>query len=109
MNFFQPKPVVNHPDPSVDYTRVVEYKHLPTAGSSPHTVLFYERSSDVGEPYYPVPTPKNQALYERYKAMAADEEGVVFVGRLANYKYFNMDEAIKNSLELFDTEATLFF
>ena len=73
MNFFQPKPVVNHPDPSVDYTRVVEYKHLPTAGSSPHTVLFYERSSDVGEPYYPVPTPKNQALYERYKAMAADE------------------------------------
>ena len=55
--------------------------------------------------YYPVPTPANKALYAKYQAMAAKEPQVTFVGRLANYKYFNMDETVKNALELFDADV----
>ena len=61
-----------------------------------------EYSSDVGDPYYPVPNPRNQELYSKYQKLATEEEGVTFVGRLASYKYFNMDQAILNALELFD-------
>ena len=61
-----------------------------------------EYSTDVGDPYYPVPNPRNQELYAKYQALAEKEEGVTFVGRLASYKYFNMDQAILNALELFD-------
>lgn len=67
------------------------------------TVVVKEKSVDYGEPFYPVPSAKNQQLYEQYKR-AADQlagQGIYFVGRLANYKYFNMDEAIKNALQLF--------
>ena len=61
-----------------------------------------ERSKDGGEPYYPVPNKRNKDLFAKYQKMADNEDGVYFVGRLANYKYFNMDEAILNALELFD-------
>ena len=100
VDYYQPISVVNHPSPDVNYTRVVEYKHMLNQ-SSPHTVIFYERSKDGGEPYYPVPNPENKALYAKYQAMAAKEPNVTFVGRLANYKYFNMDQTVKNALELF--------
>jgi UDP-galactopyranose mutase len=100
---FQPGAVVNHPSSHVKYTRIVEYKHFLNQ-SSPHTVVFYEYSKDGGDPYYPVPNPKNKALFAKYQAMAAKERGVTFVGRLANYKYFNMDESILNALELFDRD-----
>ncbi len=104
--YFQPNSVVNHPSTDNDFTRIVEYKHLPNqSSSSPHTVYFIERSKDGGEPYYPVPNQKNKDLYKKYQEMAGKEEsenGVFFVGRLANYKYFNMDQAILNALELFD-------
>ena len=103
LEFFQPGPVVNHPSPHVNYTRIVEYKHFLNQ-SSPHTVVFYEYSKDGGDPYYPVPTPKNKAMYAKYQRMAAQERGVSFVGRLANYKYFNMDESILNALEVFDAD-----
>jgi len=105
IDFFQPKSVVNHPGADVDYTRIVEYKHLPTAGDSPDTVLFYERSNDDGEPYYPVPDQKNKDLYARYQELAENDEEITFVGRLANYKYFNMDQTIKNALEVFDKDV----
>jgi len=105
VNYFQPKSVVNYPSLDVDYTRIVEYKHLPNAGNSSHTVIFYERSKDDGDPYYPVPNEENKALYARYQSMAEKEKDVTFVGRLANYKYFNMDETIKNALELFDKDT----
>jgi UDP-galactopyranose mutase len=103
VDHFQPGAVVNHPSSHVGYTRIVEYKHFLNQ-SSPHTVVFYEYSKDGGDPYYPVPDPKNKALYAKYQAMAAKERGVTFVGRLANYKYFNMDESILNALELFDRD-----
>ncbi len=103
--YFQPKGVINHPNASVPYTRIVEYKHFLNQPSD-HTILFYEYSKDSGEPYYPVPNPENKELYAKYQGMADKESGVSFVGRLANYKYFNMDQSIENALSLFDKETS---
>jgi len=101
--YYQPNSVVNHPSASVPYTRIVEYKHFLDQKST-KTVIFKEFSTDVGEPYYPVPNPENQALYAKYQALAEQEQGVTFVGRLANYKYFNMDQTILNALQLFNQQ-----
>jgi len=106
--FFQPAMVVNYPSPDVGFTRIVEYKHVPNQpenvkrGEVKGTLLAKEFSSATGDPYYPVPNPENNKLYERYRALAEKEPGVAFVGRLASYKYFNMDQAILNALEMFD-------
>lgn len=109
--YFQPAAVVNYPQSrdhesgqGIDYTRIVEYKHFLNQ-TSDHTVYFIERSTDDGDPYYPVPSEKNKELYRRYQEMASKEKGVRFVGRLANYKYFNMDEAILNALQVMDEET----
>jgi UDP-galactopyranose mutase len=109
--YFQPAAVVNHPQShdyetgkEVDFTRIVEYKHFLNQ-TSDHTVYFIERSTDDGDPYYPVPNDENKELYKRYQEMAEKEEGVRFVGRLANYKYFNMDQAILNALEVVDQDT----
>jgi|694.fasta_scaffold00020_23 UDP-galactopyranose mutase len=99
--YYQQNSVVNYPEPEHPFTRIVEYKHFLNQ-TSPHTIIFKEITNDVGDPYYPVPTKRNQDLYERYKQMAEKETNVIFVGRLANYKYFNMDEAISNALDVFD-------
>lgn len=103
MNYFQPNSVVNYPGPEVPFTRIVEYKHFLNQQSK-DTVIVTETTNDVGEPYYPVPNKRNMDLYETYRALALAEEskGVYFIGRLANYKYFNMDEAIANSLRFFE-------
>ena len=68
------------------------------------TIIVSEKTNDIGEPFYPVPNKKNLELYEKYKLLAEDEtkNNIFFVGRLANYKYFNMDEAILNSLNFFE-------
>jgi len=104
--YYQPAWVVNHPSGDVGWTRISEYKHSPNqpAGAQdlPGTVIFKEYSTDVGDPYYPVPNPRNQELYQKYQKLAENEPGVTFVGRLASYKYFNMDQAILNALELYD-------
>merc|ERR1712045_882367 len=104
--YFQPAWVVNHPASEFGFTRISEYKHSPNqpAGVAdlPGTVVYREYSTDEGDPYYPVPNPRNQELYAKYQSLAAQEPGVTFVGRLASYKYFNMDQAILNALELFD-------
>ena len=65
-------------------------------------MIFREYSTDIGDPYYPVPNNRNRALYKKYQNLALQEPNVIFVGRLASYKYFNMDEAIKTALELHD-------
>ncbi len=103
MNYYQPNSVVNYPNKEVPYTRIVEYKHFLNQKSN-DTIIVSEKTNDIGEPYYPVPNKKNLELYEQYKTLAINEESknVYFVGRLANYKYFNMDEAILNSLKFFD-------
>jgi UDP-galactopyranose mutase len=103
MNYYQPNSVVNYPSKDIPYTRIVEYKHFLNQKSN-DTIIVSETTNDVGEPYYPVPNKKNLELYEKYKNLAKAEEkkNIFFVGRLANYKYFNMDEAILNSLKFFD-------
>jgi len=106
MNYYQPASVVNYPELNVPFTRIVEYKHFLNQ-TSKDTVIVIETSSDKGEPYYPVPSKSNLSLYEKYKKLALAEESsknVYFVGRLANYKYFNMDETICNALEFFETK-----
>ena len=101
--FFQPNSVVNYPNKDIPYTRIVEYKHFLNQKSK-DTIIVSEKTNDIGEPYYPVPNKKNLELYEKYKKLAKKEEdkNIFFVGRLANYKYFNMDEAILNSLNFFE-------
>lgn len=98
MNFYQTNSVVNYPQNNVPFTRIVEYKHFLNQESA-HTTIVKEITKDSGEPYYPVPNKRNMELYEQYRKLAENEPNVYFIGRLANYKYFNMDEAIKNSLD----------
>jgi UDP-galactopyranose mutase len=92
--FYQPSSVVNYPESVVPYTRIVEYKHFLNQ-TSEHTIIVKEYTTDIGEPYYPIPNKRNMDLYEKYKEMAKDHSNVHFIGRLANYKYFNMDTAIR--------------
>jgi UDP-galactopyranose mutase len=103
MNYFQPNSVVNYPSSEYPYTRIVEYKHFLNQKSK-DTIIVSETTNDIGEPYYPIPNKKNLELYEKYKILAKEEEknNVYFIGRLANYKYFNMDQAILNSLDFFE-------
>jgi UDP-galactopyranose mutase len=96
-----PASVVNYPSLRFPYTRIIEYKQM-LGQQSPHSVIVREYPSEVGEPYYPVPNKRNKDLYARLVAQAASLPDVTFVGRLANYKYFNMDEAVANALRAFD-------
>ncbi len=98
---YQPNSVINYPNEG-KFTRIVEYKHI-TGQQHPQTTIVKEFTTDSGEPFYPVPNPRNQAIYEHYRRAADQLSNIYFVGRLANYKYFNMDEAFKNALALFDT------
>jgi UDP-galactopyranose mutase len=93
----QPVAVVNYPSPEVPYTRVTEFKHL-TGQRHPKTSICYEYPTDGGDPYYPVPRPENAALYARYQALADAVPNVTFVGRLATYRYYNMDQVIGQAL-----------
>jgi UDP-galactopyranose mutase len=93
----QPTAVINYPDESVPYTRVTEYKHL-TGQVSDQTSITYEHPSSDGDPYYPIPRPENQALFKRYEALANALPDVSFVGRLATYRYYNMDQVVAQAL-----------
>jgi UDP-galactopyranose mutase len=105
MNYYQTSSIVNYPELNVPYTRIVEYKHFLNQQSK-DTVIVKEITNDIGEPYYPVPNKKNLDLYEKYKSFTLQENKIHFLGRLANYKYFNMDGAILNALEYFDEHFT---
>jgi UDP-galactopyranose mutase len=97
--------VVNYTDRDTPYTRVIEHKHF-EYGTQPKTVITKEYSAtwaDGMEPYYPVNDEKNQALYEQYAALAAKEPNTVFGGRLAEYKYYDMDKVIASALALTKT------
>lgn len=98
--YFQLNSVVNYPGNEVEFTRIIEYKHFGNQQSSKTTVV-KEFTTDEGDPYYPVPNTKNQLIYDKYRKDAEALTDVYFVGRLANYKYFNMDQAFKNALDLF--------
>ena len=96
----QPVAVVNYPDPDVPYTRISEYKHL-TGQQAPNTTITYEYPSAQGDPYYPIPRAENQALYKKYEALADATDNVTFVGRLATYRYYNMDQIVGQALATF--------
>jgi len=104
--FWQPFLQVNYPNDH-DFTRIVEIKHA-TGQPCGYTTIVREYPEDFGsgaEPYYPIPTPNSEALYRRYKQLAAEEENVSFVGRLARYRYFNMDQVTAMALKEFDRLA----
>ena len=82
------------------YTRITEYKHL-TGQVHPKTSISYEFPQAEGDPYYPVPRPENQALYKQYEALARQHPDVIFVGRLATYRYYNMDQVVGQALAIF--------
>ena len=97
---YQPVAVVNYPDPKLPYTRVTEYKHL-TGQRHPRTSITFEYPSAEGDPYYPIPRPENQALFKKYEALALATPNVTFVGRLATYRYYNMDQVVGQALATF--------
>jgi UDP-galactopyranose mutase len=98
--WFQPVGTVNYPDEATPYTRISEYKHL-TGQAAKKTTITYEYPRADGDPYYPVPRPENQALYKRYEALALEAPNVQFVGRLATYRYYNMDQVVGQALATF--------
>jgi UDP-galactopyranose mutase len=98
--WFQPVAVVNYPSESVPYTRVSEYKHI-TGQSHAKTTITYEYPRADGDPYYPVPRPENQILFKKYEALALAQREVTFVGRLATYRYYNMDQVVGQALATF--------
>ncbi len=102
--YHQKVAVINYPQGNVPYTRIIEHKHFYDNLNERETVVSIEHSSDVGDPYYPILNDKNKEIFDKYKALIKEEEekNIFFVGRLANYKYFNMDQAIKNALDLFN-------
>lgn len=97
--FHQPVAVVNYPNEHA-YTRVTEFKHL-TGQSHPLTSIVYEYPRAEGDPYYPIPRPENAETYKKYQALADATRGVHFVGRLATYRYYNMDQVVAQGLTLY--------
>jgi len=101
--YYQSQTTINYPSLNVPYTRITEPKYS-TGQKSSRTTIIKEYPTWEGEPYYPVPSKRNQDLYKEYQKEAEklESKGIYFVGRLANYKYFNMDQAFKNALDLFN-------
>jgi UDP-galactopyranose mutase len=93
----QPVAVINYPDVTVPYTRITEYKHL-TGQKTPVTSVTREYPASKGDPYYPIPNPAAQEMYRRYASLARECRNVTFVGRLATYRYYNMDQIVGQAL-----------
>ena len=106
MENYQGNAVVNYTDREVPYTRIIEHKHF-EFGKQPTTIISREYSSEWKpgvEPYYPVNNEKNNALYEKYAALAKEEGDVIFGGRLGQYKYYDMDKVLMAALECCEEE-----
>jgi UDP-galactopyranose mutase len=95
---YQAGPVINYPN-QYDYTRVSEFKYL-TGQKHTKTTVVYEFPKSEGDPYYPIPCPENNQIYQKYHELAEKTPGVHFVGRLGTYKYYNMDQVIAQALTL---------
>ena len=100
---YQPAAVINYPSLEYPYTRKIDYKKFYNIKSK-YSVIAEEFSTNTGEEYYPIPTAKNREIYALYQqeAKKLENENIYFVGRLAEYKYFNMDEAIFSALQLYE-------
>lgn len=98
---YQGNAVVNYTDAETPYTRIIEHKHF-EYGKQPDTVITREYPASFGqgmEPYYPVNDEKNIFLFDKYKQLAAKEKQVFFGGRLAEYRYYNMDQVVEQALK----------
>lgn len=96
---FQPTGTVNYPNEQL-YTRITDFKYL-TGQIHPKTAVVYEFPKAEGDPYYPVPRPENAELYKKYQQLASTMKNTYFVGRLATYKYYNMDQVVAQALTTF--------
>lgn len=96
---FQPTGTVNYPNDQA-YTRITDFKYL-TGQHHPKTTVVYEYPMAEGDPYYPVPRPENGEIYKKYQQLASAMTNTFFVGRLATYKYYNMDQVVAQSLTLY--------
>ncbi len=96
---FQETGTINYPN-DYAFTRITEFKHL-TGQKHEKTTLVYEFPEAAGDPYYPVPRPENDLLYKKYAALASQLSNTYFVGRLATYKYYNMDQVVAQALTTF--------
>lgn len=93
---FQAVGTVNYPN-DYAFTRITEFKHL-TGQQHPKTSIVYEFPQAEGDPYYPIPKPENAAIYQQYQALVKETPNVHFVGRLATYRYYNMDQVVAQAL-----------
>jgi UDP-galactopyranose mutase len=96
----QPVTQVNQPAEAVPFLRQIEFRHL-YGTVADVSVISREYPSDEGDPYYPVPAPEARELYHRYEALAAAEQDITFVGRLARYQYLNMDQVVGQALKAY--------
>ena len=102
---FQPTGTMNYPNNHA-YTRITEFKYL-TGQNLPGTSIVTEYPRAEGDPYYPIPNDDNEALYKRYQALASLESNVQFVGRLARYRYYNMDQCVAAALVAVKADKSL--
>ncbi len=100
---YQQAPVINYPN-DYAYTRITEFKYL-TGQKHDKTTVVYEYAMAEGDPYYPIPRPENAEIYRQYHELATEARNVHFAGRLATYKYYNMDQVVAQALTLFSKIA----
>lgn len=98
IDWFQDVGVCNYPGLDCEYTRITEFKHM-TGQRLAGTSIVREYSSDDGDPYYPIPRPENEKLYKKYEALGAELKDITFIGRLAQYKYYNMDQVVDAAIK----------
>ena len=99
---FQGNAVVNYTEYEIPYTRIIEHKHF-EFGKQPDTVITYEYSrkwEKGASPYYPINNERNNSLYARYAELAAGQPNVIFGGRLAEYKYYDMHQIVEKVLSM---------
>lgn len=100
-NYFQKAAQINYVEPDVAYTRVSEYKYI-TSQESKTTTVSYEYPNNSGDPYYPIPSEKNIKIHKNYFKLTKSLKNAMFCGRLAEYKYYNMDQVVARTLNLFN-------
>jgi UDP-galactopyranose mutase len=97
--YFQSTGTINYPNEQM-FTRITDFKYL-TGQTHPKTAIVYEFPKAEGDPYYPVPRPENAEIYKKYQQLTETEPDTYFVGRLATYKYYNMDQVVAQALTTF--------
>lgn len=103
---YQGNAVVNYTEREIPYTRIIEHKHF-EFGNQPKTIITKEYPEDMSEgkeAYYPINDDKNQEIYQKYKSLADEEENVIFGGRLAEYKYYDMHQVVEKALDVVEKE-----